>query len=107
VDRGYHFVRPFDGDPLLAPLQLRDDFKALNREIGRNKLAVAQERGFHTPAQLGGIARVHLYLGEYDRAIEFYERAIRQGGPLQERLIDELHQAREQRAQAHAEGREP
>jgi hypothetical protein len=44
-----------------------------------------------------------LYLEEYDQAIESYEQAIRQGGPLQVILIDELHLAREQRARASAE----
>lgn len=98
MDRGYHWMRPFDSDPLLAPLHDRDDFRELRREIARRVVALAKERDAHTPAQLRGVAAAYLVLGDTDRAIEAYERAIRQGGPLQAALIDELHRAREQRA---------
>jgi len=102
ADRGYHFMRSFDGDPLLAPLRSREDFQALIRDIARRQIAYAEERRFDTPPQLRGLAAAHLYLGEYDRAIEVYERAIRQGGPLQSILIDELQVARDQRARSRA-----
>jgi hypothetical protein len=103
ADRGYHFMRAFGADPLLAPLRGRDDFHALIRDIARRQIEFAEQRGDHTPSQLRGIAASYLYLDEYERAIESYERAIRQGGPLQSILIDELHLAREQRARARGE----
>jgi len=102
ADRGYHFMRSFDGDPMLAPLRPREDFQALIREIARRQLAYAEERRFHTPPQLRGVAAAYLALGDVDRAIEVYERAIRQGGPLQSILIDDLHAARDRRARARA-----
>jgi tetratricopeptide (TPR) repeat protein len=100
ADRGYHFMRAFGADPLLAPLHARDDFKQLIRDIARRQIAHAEERGASTPSELRGIASLYLYLEEYDQAIEIYERAIRQGGPRQATLIDELHLAREHRARA-------
>jgi tetratricopeptide (TPR) repeat protein len=103
VDRGYHFMRPFGADPLLAPLHSRDDFKDLIRDIARRQIAHGEQRGARTPSQLRGMASAYLYLEEYEQAIESYERAIRQGGPLQATLIDELHRAREQRARARGE----
>ena len=107
ADRGYHFMRSFDGEPMLAPLRAREDFQALIREIARRQLAYAEERRFHTPSQLRGVAAAHLALGDFDRAIEVYERAIRQGGPLQSILIDELHAARERQTRARAAGEAP
>jgi len=104
ADRGYHFMRSFDGDPMLAPLHSREDFQSLMRDIARRQIAYAEERQFHTPPQLRGVAAAYLYLGEVDRAIEIYEQAIRQGGPLQAVLIDELHAARDERARARASG---
>jgi tetratricopeptide (TPR) repeat protein len=104
ADRGYSFVRPFGADPLLAPLRGRDDFKALVRDIARRQIRYAKQRGDHTPSRLRGIAASYLYLEDYEQAIETYERAIRQGGPLQATLIDELHLARQQQARARSEG---
>jgi tetratricopeptide (TPR) repeat protein len=104
VDLGYHFMRWFRSDPMLAPLRSREDFKALTRDIARRQIAYAEERRFHTPPQLRGLAAAHLHLDEFDRAIEIYEQAIRQGGPLQAALIDDLHVARTRRAEARAAG---
>jgi tetratricopeptide (TPR) repeat protein len=104
ADRGYHFMRGFHSEPMLAPLRSREDFQALMRDIARRQIAYAEERHFHTPPQLRGVAAAHLYLGDFDRAIEIYERAIRQGGPHQSILIDELQIARDRRAEARAAG---
>jgi len=102
ADRGYHFMRSFDSEPRLARLFERADFQALLREIARRQIAYAEERRFHTPQQLRGIAAAYLVLEDYDRAIEIYEQAIRQGGPLQSVLLDDLQRARERRALARA-----
>jgi tetratricopeptide (TPR) repeat protein len=107
ADRGYHFMRPFNTDPLLSALHDRDDFEALIHDIARRQLAYAEERRLDTtPQQLRGIAGAYLYLGEYDRSIDAYERAIRQGGPLRPILLDELQHARDERVRARA-GSEP
>jgi tetratricopeptide (TPR) repeat protein len=107
ADRGYHFMRSFDAEPMLAPLHSREDFRSLIRDIARRQIAYAEERRFHTPPQLRGLAAAYLYLGEFDRAIEIYEQAIRQGGPLQAVLIDELHAARDEWARARTSGEAP
>jgi tetratricopeptide (TPR) repeat protein len=98
ADRGYYQNQPFWVERL-EPLKDDPRYQALLRDIAGQRIAMARERGYHTQRQMLTVANAHCVLGEFDQAIEVLEAAIRDGGPLESKLIDRLLQVRNERAE--------
>jgi hypothetical protein len=64
------------------------------RDVTRRWIAERVERGWSTQPELRSLAHAHLLLGEYARAAEQLERAIRAGGPLEPELRREIEMLR-------------
>jgi tetratricopeptide (TPR) repeat protein len=99
VERGYHYMRPFQADPWLQPLHGDPGFEALMQEVYANLIEYARERGFSSQEQLQGVARAHWLRGEMDEAIAVIEEAIRSGDEMDSVLINDLNYFRTQRAE--------
>lgn len=90
VQRGY--VGGFQNDPCFKGILETTEFREFMQFMAAHQLEkeYARERSFRTPHTLAAMANYHAVLGEYEQAEELLSRAIRQGGPMAERLMPEL-----------------
>jgi hypothetical protein len=99
TERGYHFIRSYQADALLAPLADDPRFVELIREIARRQIAEFEHRE-HTSQQLViGLSQAYFLLGDLDHAIEILELSAREGGPLQDQVLHHLLMVRRERAE--------
>jgi tetratricopeptide (TPR) repeat protein len=91
---GFNRYEQLQGDPALAPLRGDPRFTALVHEIAASWVARAAERPDPTQIEERTLAMAHVALGERDVAIEILERALAQGGPIDDRIRDEIGQLR-------------
>jgi hypothetical protein len=91
---GFNRFEQLQSDPALAPLRGDPRFEALVREIASSwvvRLSAAPEP---TQMELRALALAHLARGDRGEAIATLERALARGGPLDERLRNEIEQVR-------------
>jgi hypothetical protein len=91
---GFNRYEQLQSDPTLA--SLRDDprFKSLIREIATWWIDRMQAKPDPTQIELRTLAMAQFARGERDAAIETLERALAKGGPIDDRIRDEMSQIR-------------
>jgi hypothetical protein len=92
--RGFDQFGLLRDDPVLAALAGQPAFRAAERRIAENWIRVASTRRRHVQGELRTLARAHLAAGDTAGALRAYERALAQGGPLDEQVRAELAKLR-------------
>ena len=90
-----HVVR-FSNDPRFKPISGEPVFHELVDEIAGRWIEFARSRGLETEAWLRSTGQAHLVRGEYRKAIDSFERALRLGGPLHSKILIDLEITRTQ-----------
>jgi protein O-mannosyl-transferase len=91
---GYNRHEQLRNDPALAPLQGDPRFEALVHEIASSWVTRFEAKTDATQIELRTLAMAYLARGDRDVAIGVLERALAQGGPIDDRLRDEIAQLR-------------
>jgi tetratricopeptide (TPR) repeat protein len=90
-----HMVR-FSADPRFEPISREPVFHELVAEIAGRWIEFAHSRGLESQTWLRSTGQAHLVRGEYREAIDCFERALRLGGPLRSKILNDLELTRVQ-----------
>ncbi|MDJ0864602.1 MAG: hypothetical protein QNK03_00745 [Myxococcota bacterium] len=96
-ERGFNRFEQLQNDPAFARLSGDPRFRALIREIAGWWVTQLQAKPAPTQIELRTLAIAHLARNDRERAIRALERAIETGGPLDDRLEQDLEQVRRKR----------
>ncbi len=102
LDRGLGFVRNFSNDPAFLRVRGHESFRRLVDDVALQWIAHAQSHQLQTQPWLRSVATAYLVRGEYEHAIDFFERSARVGGPLQAVILAEMESARAKQREARA-----
>lgn len=91
---GFNRYEQLQSDPTLASLRGDPRFTALVREIATWWVERMQAKPDPTQIELRTLAMAQLARGERDSARDSLERALAKGGPIDDRIRDELKQIR-------------
>lgn len=97
LDRGLGFVRNFTSDPAFIRIRGHPSFHQLIDDAALQWIAHAQSHQLQTQPWLRSVATAYRVRGEYDQAIEYFERSARVGGPLQAVILAEMEATRVER----------
>jgi hypothetical protein len=91
---GFNRYEQLQSDPTLASLRGDPRFEALVREIARSWVTRFEAKPDPTQIELRTLAMAQLASGDRAGAIRSLERGLAQGGPIDDRLRDEIAQIR-------------
>jgi len=100
LDRGLGFIRNFSNDPSFIRVRTHESFHRLIDDAAQQWIAHAQSHQLETQPWLRSVANAYLVQGEFDEAIDYFERSARVGGPLQPVVLAEMEAARVERREA-------
>ncbi len=100
LDRGLGMMRNFSNDPSFIRVARHPSFHKLVDDVALQWIAHAQSHQLETQPWLRSVANAYLVRGEYDEAIDYFERSARVGGPLQQTILSEMEAARAQKREA-------
>jgi len=92
--RGYTRVDQLIGHPAYGPIRSHPEFQALLAEMASSQLERLNENADPSQLELHSMAMLYDVRGETDRAVEALERALAEGGPIDDRIRSELENLR-------------
>jgi len=99
-------VRNIANDPRLSALFDEPEFAEYIKEIATTRIELARRGGYDDAYWLRSVGSAFEALGEYDKAIEHYDRAIRLDAPNRSGVLLDLERVMELRRRTRAGGSE-
>jgi hypothetical protein len=103
LGRGLGFVRNFSNDRAFDRVRGHPSFHRLLDDVALQWIAHGQSHQLQTQPWLRSVASAYRVRGEYDHAIDYFERSARVGGPLQSIILAEMEETRAERRNARAD----